>query len=104
MATDITAELLREIRDGIQGLRGDIDTRFDRTCDGLDRINARLDQTNDRLDGVVHGLDGLCEIAREIIANQAKHRQLHIDRIRRIDTEVADTKQRGQRLEDRAGS
>jgi hypothetical protein len=52
----------------------------------------------------VHGQDDLCGIAREIIASQARHRHLHIDRIRRIDTDVVDLEDQVQRLKDRAGS
>ena len=38
MATDLTIEILREIRDGIQDLRQDFNTRLDQT-------NKRLDET-----------------------------------------------------------
>jgi archaellum component FlaC len=97
MATDLTVEILREIRDGIQELREDFNARLDQT-------NARLDQTNERLGRVEHGLNDLGQFMRKIALDQAKHERFHAHHIERLDEDVTDLKVRVQRLEDRASS
>ncbi len=57
MATDLTIEILREIRDGIRELRDDFNERLDQT-------NQRLDQGNERLGRVEHGLSDLGQFMR----------------------------------------
>ncbi len=52
MANDLTIEILREIRDGIDVMRQDFNQRLDQT-------NERLDQTNQRLERVDHGPNDL---------------------------------------------
>ena len=43
---DLTVEILRDIRDGVN----QTNSRLDQTNSRLDQTNSRLDQTNDRLD------------------------------------------------------
>jgi predicted nuclease with TOPRIM domain len=89
MATDLTIEVLREIRDGIRELRED--------------FNARLDQTNQRLERVEHGLNDLGGFMRRIALDQAKHERFHRHHVERLEGDVADLKERVHRLEERAG-
>jgi len=89
MATDLTIEVLREIRDGIRELRED--------------FNVRLDQTNQRLERVEHGLNDLGGFMRRIALDQAKHERFHRHHVERLEGEVADLKERVHRLEERAG-
>jgi len=52
--TDVTVEILKSIRDEVQGLRADVhglSAEVHGTNDRLDGTNDRLDGTNDRLDG-----------------------------------------------------
>jgi small-conductance mechanosensitive channel len=49
MPENLVLEVLREIRDQMVGMRGDITA----TNQCLDRTNERLDRTNERLDRVV---------------------------------------------------
>lgn len=90
MATDLTVEILREIRDGIHDLRDD--------------FNARLDQTNERLERVENGLSDLGKFMRQIALDQAKHERFHVHHVERLEDDVTDLKARVQRLEDRAGT
>jgi predicted nuclease with TOPRIM domain len=89
MATDLTIEVLREIRDGIRELRED--------------FNVRLDQTNQRLERVEHGLNDLGGFMRRIALDQAKHERFHRHHVERLEGDVADLKERVDRLEERAG-
>lgn len=52
MTTDLTTEILKQIRDGIKELRED--------------FNQRLDQTNSRLGRVEQGLNDLGKFMRRI--------------------------------------
>jgi methyl-accepting chemotaxis protein len=103
MTTDLTIEILREIRDGIRDLRGDFNARLDQTNARLDQTNARLDQTNARLENVEHGLTDLGKFMRQIALDQAKHERFHVHHVERLEEDVTDLKVRVLRLEDRAG-
>jgi archaellum component FlaC len=96
MATDLSIEILREIRDSIRDLRDDFNTRLDRT-------NARLDQTNARLERVEHGLNDLGHFMRQIALDQAKDERFHTHHVERLEDDVKDLKERVQRLEVDAG-
>lgn len=61
---NLTVEILRDIRDGVQQTNTRLDqtnTRLDQTNARLDRmgeeLNARLDQTNDRLDALIQNVE-----------------------------------------------
>ena len=103
MATDITIEILREIRDGIHDLRGDFNLRLDQTNARLDQTNERLDQTNERLERVEHGLNDLGKFMRRIALDQARHERFHGHHVEHLESDVGDLKERVQRLEDRIG-
>jgi archaellum component FlaC len=103
MATDLTIEVLREIRDGIRELREDFNARLDQTNQRLDETNQRLEQTNERLERVEHGLNDLGGFMRRIALDQAKHEGFHRHHVERLEGDVADLKERVHRLEERAG-
>lgn len=71
MANELTIEILREIRDGISGLRTEFIERLDQTNARLDQTNARLDQANTRLGNVEQGLADLGKFMRQIALDQA---------------------------------
>ena len=87
MATDLTIEILREIRDGIRDLRDDFNERLDQT-------NQRLDQTNERLERVEHGLSDLGKFMRRIALDQARHERFHDQHVNRLEEDVTDLKER----------
>jgi hypothetical protein len=92
MSTDLTIEILREIRDGISGLR----TEF---IERLDQTNARLDQTNLRLGNVEQGLNDLGKFMRQIALDQAKHERFHTHHVEILEEDVKNLKVRVERLE-----
>jgi cob(I)alamin adenosyltransferase len=111
MATHLTIEILREIRDGIRELRDDFNARLDQTNARLDQTNARLGQTNERLEQannglerVERGLNDLGRFMRQIALDQAKHKRFHSHHVERLEADVTDLKTRVQRLEERAAT
>jgi hypothetical protein len=101
MASDLTIEVLREIRDSIGALRQDVNARLDLTNQRLDVTNQRLDVANQRLDRVEHGLDDLGRFMRQIALDQAKHERFHAHHVERLEDDVVDLKTRVKRLEER---
>jgi len=94
MTTDLTVEILKQIRDGIKELREDFNQRLDQT-------NERLDQNNSRLGRVEQGLNDLGKFMRQIALDQAKHERFHTHHVERLEEDVTDLKARMQRLEQR---
>jgi len=103
MTTDITVQILCEIRDGIHELRNDFNARLDQTNARLDQTNARLDQSNARLERVEHGLEDLGKFMRQIALDQAKHERFHTHHVEILEVDVNDLKGRVARLEERVG-
>jgi len=97
MTTDLTTEILKQIRDGIKELREDFKQRLDQT-------NARLDQTNSRLGRVEQGLNDLGKFMRQIALDQARHERFHAHHVERLEEDVTDLKARVQRLEHRTAN
>jgi hypothetical protein len=48
--SDLTVQILRDIRDSIDNLGTNLGARIDATNERLDRTNERLDRNNERLD------------------------------------------------------
>jgi len=101
MTTDLTIEILKQIRDGIKELREDFNQRLDQTNERLDQTNERLDQNNSRLGRVEQGLNDLGKFMRQIALDQAKHERFHTHHVERLEEDVTDLKARVQRLEQR---
>jgi cob(I)alamin adenosyltransferase len=104
MATGLTIEILREIRDGIRELRDDFNARLDQTNARLDQTNEQLGHTNSRLERVEHGLNDLGRFMRQIALDQAKHERFHSHHVERLEADVTDLKGRVKRLEERTGT
>jgi cob(I)alamin adenosyltransferase len=102
--SELTIEILREIRDGIRDLRTDFMQRLDETNSRLDQTNSRLDQTNSRLANVEHGLHDLGKFMRQIALDQARHERFHSHHVDSLEEDVKDLKTRVKRLEDHAGA
>jgi chromosome segregation ATPase len=103
MTTDITVQILREIRDGIHELRNDFNARLDQTNARLDQTNARLDQSNARLERVEHGLEDLGKFMRQIALDLAKQERFRTHHVEILAVDVNDLKGRVARLEERVG-
>lgn len=104
MATDLTIEILREIRDGIRELRDDFNARLDQTNARLDQTNERLGQTNNGLERVERRLNDLGRFMCQIALGQAKHERFHSHHVEGLEADVTDLKSRVQRLEERAAT
>jgi hypothetical protein len=106
MATDLTVEILREIRDGITALRTEVSERIEglrvEFAERLDQNTQRLDLNNQRLERVEHGLNDLGKFMRQIALDQAKHERFHTHHVDLLEADVTDLKSRVRRLEERA--
>ena len=107
MATDVTVEILKEIRDGITSMHGDFTGRIDKLREDF---NERLDATNERLDGnnqclerVEQGLLDLGHFMRQIALDQARHERFRAHHVDLLEKDVLDLKGRVTRLEKRRG-
>ncbi len=70
MATDITVQILKEIRDGVVGTNERIDRtneRLEQTNERLEQTNERLEQTNERLSAVETALVDLATQQRFVV-------------------------------------
>jgi hypothetical protein len=114
MASEITVEILKQIRDGITSMHGDFAERLDKlredfnervdaTNERLDATNERLDGNNQRLDRVEQGLIDLGHFMRQIALDQARHERFHIHHVDLLEKDVLDLKGRVTRLEKRRG-
>jgi len=67
--TDLTNQILIEIRDEIRTTRTDLSGRIDETNQRLDQTNQRLDQSNQRLDRLERRqVEGEIRISTEVVA------------------------------------
>jgi methyl-accepting chemotaxis protein len=67
--TDITIEILKDIRSAI----GQTNERLDRTNDRLEQMNSRIDQTNHSLFGTNERIDSLRdELSRRIVESEIR--------------------------------
>jgi chromosome segregation ATPase len=64
--TDLTIEILEDIRAEIRETRLDLSQRLDATNGRLDQTNGRLDQTNERLDTMRE------ELSRRIVESEIR--------------------------------
>ena len=101
---DLTVEILREIRDGMTGLRHDVTglgDRLDQTNQRLDQTNQRLDQSNQRLERVEQGLLDLGKFMREPALSMASYEKFHAHHIELLERNVQDLQVRMRTVEER---
>jgi cob(I)alamin adenosyltransferase len=108
MGSDITVEILKQIRDGITSMHGDFNERLDHLRgdfnERLDATNERLDGTNGRLERVEQGLLDLGQFMRQIALDQSRHERFHTQHVDLLERDVDDLKDRVAKLEKRRGS
>jgi chromosome segregation ATPase len=93
--SDVTVEILKDIRDEIRGMRGDTNERLDATNKRLDAANDRLDTTNHRLDMVETTLLDLAQQQRFVV----RYTKVLSERDSRIDVRVTELETRVDKLE-----
>jgi hypothetical protein len=99
--TDITVQILRQIRDEIVATRTDLGARIDATCTSLgeriDETNTRLGGTNSRLDTVETTLLELAEQQRFVV----RHLGVLTTRDRKLEDDVDQLRARVDAIEAR---
>jgi len=80
MATDLTIEILREIRDGVHDLRRDVNTQISELRGEVSELRGevfelrgQMSELNTRVGRVEHGLLDLGRFMRQIALDQARH-------------------------------
>ena len=109
MATDLTVELLKQIRDGVNGMRDDFNNRIESLRgevvtmrEHVGHMDQRLERVEQRLGRVEQGLGDLGQFMRQIALDQAKHERFHAQHVEVLERDVKDLDTRVLRLEDRA--
>ena len=83
---ELTVEILKQIRDGVDHLGSSLGERIDHLEGSL---SERIDGTNGRLDRVEQGLLDLGKFMRQIARDQSRHERFHhkhVDLSRRTST------------------
>ena len=105
---DLTVEILKQIRDGVEHLGSSLGARIDHLGDQLDHLDTslgeRLDGTNQRLERVEQGLLDLGKFMRQIARDQTRHERFHYKHVDLLEKDVDDLKARVTTLEKRRRS
>lgn len=104
MATDLTVEILREIRDSVRTMNLDTNERFERLEKRFESMDQRLERVEQRLERVDQGLTDLGQFMRRIALDQSCHERFHTHHVDLLEQDVVDLKGRVSRLEERSGS
>lgn len=105
-ASDLTVEILREIRDearqtnrrlaAVESRLGAMDQRFESMDQRLESIDQRLGRTE-------QGLSDLGQFMRQIALDQARHERFHTHHVDVLERDVEDLKGRVRKIEDKVG-
>jgi cob(I)alamin adenosyltransferase len=98
---ELTVEILKQIRDGVNHLGTSLGERVDHLETSL---SERIDGTNGRLDRVEQGLLDLGTFMRQIARDQARHERFHHKHVDLLEKDVDNLKARVSKLEKRRGS
>jgi polyhydroxyalkanoate synthesis regulator phasin len=105
---DLTVEILKQIRDGVDNLGSSLGERIDRLGERVDHLETslgeRIDGTNQRLDRVEQGMLDLGKFMRQIARDQSRHERFHHKHVDVLEKDVDDLKARVSKLEKRRGS
>jgi polyhydroxyalkanoate synthesis regulator phasin len=106
--TELTVEILRQIRDSVDHVGTSLGDRIDRLGERVDHLETslgeRIDGTNGRLDRVEQGLLDLGKFMRQIARDQARHERFHHKHVDLLEKDVDNLKARVSKLEKRRGS
>ena len=98
---ELTVEILKQIRDGVDHLGNTLSERIDHLETSL---SERIDGTNGRLDRVEQGLLDLGKFMRQIARDQTRHERFHHKHVDLLEKDVDALKVRVTKLEKRRGS
>ena len=88
MATDLTIDMLREIRDGLRDLPQDMNTQ-------ISGLRGEVSGLDTRVRRVEHGLEGT--FMRTIALDQERRGRFHIHQVERIESDVDNLEARVER-------
>lgn len=104
--SDLTVEILREIRDearqtnrrlaAVESRLGSMDLR-------LESMDERLESMDQRLGRTEQGLSDLGQFMRQIALDQARHERFHSHHVDVLERDVEDLKGRVRKIEDKVG-
>jgi hypothetical protein len=105
--SDLTVQILREIRDGIHTTNDKLDQTRTELSHRIDQtrteLGLRIDETNHRLDGTNHRLDGVESTLKDLAGQQLILTRYIGNVVDRQDKSIDDLRERVSKLESRAG-
>jgi dsDNA-specific endonuclease/ATPase MutS2 len=93
---DLTLEVLKQIRDGLGGMRDDFNARFQ-------SLEGEVRGMGQRLERVEAGLNDLGQFMRQIALDQTKYERFHAHHVEVLEKDLEDVRARVRRLEERSG-
>ena len=97
--SDLTVEILREIRDEAR----QTNRRLAAVESRLGSMDERLESMDQRLGRTEQGLSDLGKFMRQIALDQARHERFHIHQVDLLERDVEDLKGRVRKIEEKVG-
>ena len=111
--SDLTVEILREIRDearqtnrrlaAVESRLGSMDQRLESMDQRFESMDQRLESMDQRLGRTEQGLSDLGQFMRQIALDQARHERFHTHHVDVLERDVEDLKGRVRKIEDKVG-
>ena len=111
--SDLTVEILREIRDearqtnrrlaAVESRLGAMDERLESMDQRLESMDDRLETMDQRLGRTEQGLSDLGQFMRQIALDQARHERFHTHHVDVLERDVEDLKGRMRKIEEKVG-
>ena len=102
--TDITIEILKQIRDGITELRVEFKGELKELREEVKELREEVEQSNVRLERVESGLRDLGQFMRSLALEMTEYKTFHAHHVELIEQSMQDLRGRVGRLEDRASA
>ena len=102
MATDLTIEILKEIRDAVRTTNSRIDALGTKLSERIDATNERLDRMEQRQERFEAGLNDLGSFMRQLALDLTRHERFHNWSSASAE-DVASLRERVDRIEERLG-
>ncbi|MBY0274406.1 hypothetical protein K2Z84_03620 [Candidatus Binatia bacterium] len=104
--SDLTVEILREIRDEARQTNrrlAAVESRLGSMDQRLGSMDERLESMDQRLGRTEQGLSDLGQFMRQIALDQARHERFHTHHVDVLERDVEDLKGRVRKIEDKVG-
>lgn len=106
MTSDLTVEILREIRDEARQTNrrlAAVESRLGSMDERLESMDERLESMDQRLGRTEQGLSDLGQFMRQIAVDQARHERFHTRHVDVLERDVEDLKGRVRKIEEKVG-